>query len=286
MGTQGSPQRLRVGAELRRIREQLALSGDYVAAHLGWSQAKVSRIENGATAFTVRDINRLLDLYGVEADVKAELMASTAEDTGEGSWITQAGGWIRRQGAVASLESVTRRIRQYQPVVVPGLLQTREYARAIAMAAGVEDPDATAEIRMARQKVLDLTDAPSFEVVVDARALLYRAFPMRVLSGQIDHLVALVDHPNIDFYIVPLGVEQHSVAVMGFTIFEFKSKDSPPVVWIESPGGDVYFAETASRQRFESMFTAAKAIALHHADAVQYLVGLNARIDTLAKDRR
>jgi transcriptional regulator with XRE-family HTH domain len=131
MPTDASAQRLRVGAELRRLREAANLSGEQVAATLGWSQPKVSRIETGRTAFTVRDVAQLLALYGVTDDVRAELLAATAEDTGEGAWIVRAGGWPRRQGSIASLEVVTKRIRQYQPMFVPGLLQTREYVKRL-----------------------------------------------------------------------------------------------------------------------------------------------------------
>src|SRR6266540_5129104 len=160
MPTDASAQRLRVGAELRRLREAANLSGEQVAATLGWSQPKVSRIETGRTAFTVRDVARLLALYGVTDDVRAELLAATAEDTGEGAWIVRAGGWPHRQGYIASLEVVTKRIRQYQPMVVPGLLQTREYAKAVATAAGATNPPAIATARMQRQEILRDKNAP------------------------------------------------------------------------------------------------------------------------------
>jgi len=107
MPTDASAQRLRVGAELRRLREAARLSGEQVAATFGWSQPKVSRIETVRTAFTVRDVAQLLALYGVTDDVRAELLAATAEDTGEGAWIVRAGGFPRRQGSIASLEVVT-----------------------------------------------------------------------------------------------------------------------------------------------------------------------------------
>src|SRR5690242_489642 len=148
MGTVASAQRLRVGAELRRLRLLSGLAGEQVAASLSeaqpnnsWSQSKVSRIETGRTAFTVKDVAGLLALYGVADDVRAELLASTAEDTGEGAWIVRAGGFPRRQQTIATMEHSTWRIRQYQPILIPGLLQTRDYAFSIAKAAGAANPD-------------------------------------------------------------------------------------------------------------------------------------------------
>src|SRR5919112_1016788 len=167
--TDASAQRLRVGAELRRLRELAQLSGEHVARTLGWSQPKVSRIEAGRTSFTVKDVAGLLALYGVTDDVRAELLGATAEDNGEGAWIVRVGGFPRRQGSIAAPESVTKRIRHHQPVVIPGLLQTYDYARAVAQAAGAADPGAIAAARMHRQEMLTATNAPRYDVVLDAR---------------------------------------------------------------------------------------------------------------------
>lgn len=279
MGTRGSPQRYRVGAELRRIRENLGLTGERVADEHQWSQSKVSRIETGTTAFTVRDVDRLLGFYGVDPDVRAELLAATAEENGEGSWITSAGGWGRRQGAVAALESATREIRQYQPVVVPGLLQTWEYARAMAVAVGAGSPDYIADVRRARQQALERAGAPRFVAVVDARALLFRAFPVDVLRDQIRHLASLVTHPHIELRVIPIGAQHAVVAAQGFTIFDFRSGLSPRTVWIESSGGDCYFSEESSVGRFERAFDGLMSIAAHDDDAVKYLNVLDTEIE-------
>jgi transcriptional regulator with XRE-family HTH domain len=109
----GSPQRYRVGAELRRVRENLGWSGERVADSLQWSQSKVSRIETGATAFAVRDVDRLLGLYGVDPDIRAELLAATAEENGEGPWTRvpaagdgdreQSRRWSRQRGRSGSI---------------------------------------------------------------------------------------------------------------------------------------------------------------------------------------
>jgi transcriptional regulator with XRE-family HTH domain len=282
MPTPASGQRLRVGAELRRLREAVGLSGEQVAAALGWSQPKVSRIEMGRTAFTVRDVAGLLALYGVADDVRAELLAATAEDTGEGAWIVRAGGWPRRQGTVTSLEAVTRRIRQYQPVVVPGLLQTREYARAIAAAAGAADPDAIAAARMRRQEALTLKNAPRFDVVLDARALLYRAFPVEVLRGQVASLAERARQPRVNLQVIPLGVEHDVVSAVGFTIFDFRLEESPPVVWIESPAGDVYFSAPEDVRQYATLFRRLRGVALGADDSARYLESLVPELDRYA----
>src|SRR6266508_4547995 len=283
MPTPASAQRLRVGAELRRIREAAGLSGEQVAAALGWSQPKVSRIETGRTAFTVKDVAGLLALYGVPDDVRAELLAATAVDTGEGAWIVRAGGFPRRQGSVASLEAVTKRIRQYQPVVVPGLLQTREYARAIIAAAGAADPDAVAEARMRRQEVLTMKNAPRFDVVLDARALLYRASPLDVLQDQVARLAERARQPGVNLYVIPLGAEHDALSTVGFTLFDFRFKGSPSVVWIESPAGDVYYSAPDDVRQYVTLFRRLRGVAFGSEDSIRYLGSLVHEVERYAK---
>jgi transcriptional regulator with XRE-family HTH domain len=283
MPTDASAQRLRVGAELRRLREAANLSGEQVAATLGWSQPKVSRIETGRTAFTVRDVARLLALYGVTDDVRAELLAATAEDTGEGAWIVRAGGWPRRQGSIASLEVVTKRIRQYQPMFVPGLLQTHGYAQRVAAAAGAVDPAAIAATRMQRQDLLRDKDAPTFDVVLDARALLCRVGPVDVLRNQILHLAERARQGTVKLNVIPLGAEYDVLSNVGFTIFDFRFKGSPSVVWVESPAGDIYFSAPDDVERHTELFRRLQDVALSVEDTVAYLPTLVAEVERYAE---
>jgi transcriptional regulator with XRE-family HTH domain len=283
MPTDASAQRLRVGAELRRLREAANLSGEQVASALEWSQAKVSRIETGRTAFTVKDTARLLGLYGVTDDVRAELLAATAEDTGESAWIVRAGGFPRRQGSIASLEVVTKRIRQYQPLLVPGLLQTREYAEAVATAAGATNPGFIATARMQRQEILSNKNAPTLEVILDARALLCRVASVDVLRNQIDHLVRQAQHAVVKLNVIPLGADYAVVSAVAFTIFDFRFKASPSVVWIEAPAGDIYFSAPDDVEQHRKLFSRLHDVALSITDSVSYLPQLATEVERYAE---
>ena len=271
MPSDGSAQRLRIGAELRRLREAAGLSGEQVARQLGWSQPKVSRIEMGRTAFTIRDVTELLALYGVAGDVRAELLAATAEDTGEPAWIVRAGGYVRRQASMLSLESVTKRIRQYQPVLVPGLLQTRENAWHIAKAMGARDPDAIADGRMRRQETLLRRGGPRYEVVLDARVLLLRTGPVDLLRDQALHLVERATRPRLDLRIIPIGAESSVSSTVGFAIYEFRAAQSPDVTWVESLAGDTYFAAPEDVAVYTAAFEGLQGIALNGEESISYL---------------
>ncbi len=168
-------------------------------------------------------------------------------------------------------------------MVVPGLLQIREYARAIAAAAGADDPDAIAAERLRRQEALALKDAPRFEVVLDARALLYRAFPVEVLRDQVTSLVERVRQPRIDLQVVPLGVEHDVVSAVGFTIYEFRQRQSPPVVWIESPTGDVYFSAADDVEQHATLFRRLRGVALGTDESARYLEALVPELERYAR---
>lgn len=275
MPTDASAQRLRIGAELRRLRELAQLSGEYVARTLGWSQPKVSRIEAGRTAFTVKDVAGLLALYGVTDDVRAELLGATAEDTGEGAWIVRAGGFPRRQSSIASLESVTKRIRHHQPVVLPGLLQTYDYARAVAAAAGAADPDGIATARMRRQEMLTAKGAPKYEVVLDARALLLGVGGVELIRSQ---LHALADRAaslrRMDLRVIPFGAVIPAFSTVGFTVYDFRAAESPSVAWVEAPTGDVYFSAPEDIERYSTLFKTLQGVALPPDRSVEYLRSL------------
>jgi transcriptional regulator with XRE-family HTH domain len=275
-----SAQRLRIGAEVRRLRQLAGLSGEQVADALGWSQPKVSRIEAGRTAFTVRDVASLLSLYGVGDDVKAELLGATALDTGEGAWIVRAGGYPRRQGSLASLEVVTKRLRHYQIITVPGLLQTRDYARDITAAAGVPDPEASADARMERQAVVRGDGGPQYDVVIDARALLLVPGSVEVLQDQVLSLAeAAGQRDRLDIRVVPLGARSTVFATVGFMLFDFIAAESPSVAFVEAPTGDVYFSAEEDIARYSELFAGLQGVALNPDQSVEYLRSFAADIE-------
>lgn len=240
----------------------------------------MSRIESGRTAFTVRDIAHLLALYGVQDDVRAELLGVTAVDTGEGAWIVRAGGYPRRQGSVGSLEVVTRRLRHFQIITVPGLLQTREYAHDITAAVGVPDPDAAAEARMRRQAVVRGEGGPQYDVVLDARALLLRPGSLDALRGQVLALAESGEvQERLDLRIIPLGARSTVIATVGFIIFDFIAQESPSVAFVEAPAGDVYFSAEEDVAHYSGLFERLQGVALSPEKSVEYLRSFAADIE-------
>ena len=242
--------RAHLGGELRRIREAAGLSGMSVANELGWSQSKVSRVETGRFGASLSEVADLLNFYGVAEEVRAELLASVARAEGlEGAWVVRAGGSTRRQSGVQAVESRVRRIRQYQVLWVPGLLQSRAYAAAVARSGGFGPVEAFVERRAQRQQIVS-GGGVKYEVVVEEDAL--RRTPGRerdVLPGQLDHLLAAVNAGWVDLRVRP-AVGAGVFAATSFVLYDFR--EGPPVVLCEAQSADLYLSaarDIAGHQR-------------------------------------
>jgi transcriptional regulator with XRE-family HTH domain len=279
-------QRHRVGAELRRIREDLGLSGVHVGEALGWSQSKVSRIETARFAVSVWELAALLDYYGVPEEVRAELLTVTAEDAGlQGAWLVRAAGPPRRQREVAAVESRVRRITQYQAMLVPGQLQTFDYARAVARAGGFADPEEIAVRRRHRQRLLEDPDAPSYTAVLDERALTRWPGSPDVMFGQLEHLTQRAKLPAVALRVLRQGSSASAMALAPFTTYEFRERTSPTVVFVETQTADMYLSAEQDVAVYRSLFERLVSEALDPGESVKYLRSL-ARQHRRKVDRR
>ncbi|MGC9671252.1 helix-turn-helix domain-containing protein [Planosporangium sp. 12N6] len=278
-------QRVRVGAHLRRLRVLAGLSGDQVAGTLGWSQSKVSRIEAGRHAVAVRDIADLLEVYGSGDDLRAELLGATATGNGEGAWLVRTSGPRPRRGPATGPEPVTARLREYQPAVLPGLLQTREYARRALAVSGTDDPDALAEAWMRHQEILTAANGPRYDLVLDARALLSAVAPVDVIHDQILSLAVRAQRlPRLDLRIVPVGRPAGGLCAVGFTLYDFHHPQSRPVACVESPTAAAYFAAPDDIRRYTDLFASLWSAALPGTESIRYLRSIAADLDRYLGD--
>jgi transcriptional regulator with XRE-family HTH domain len=244
---------VRLGAELRRIREDAGLSGSEVARAIGWSQPKVSRVETGRFGASLGEVAALLDYYAVPEEVRAELLARTARHDGlEGAWVVRAGGVRRRQAEVGTIESRVSLLRQYQALTVPGLLQSPSYTRAVALAGGFDDAVSIAQRRASRQHAFHAREDVQYQVVLDARALLRWPGGASVMAEQLEQLIGL-DRTRVDLRILPLGGSSHAVAMGSFLIYEF-AEARPTIVLSEAQTADLYLSADADVQAYAELF--------------------------------
>jgi transcriptional regulator with XRE-family HTH domain len=213
------------GAELRRARNEVGLSQEQLGQRIGYSAALVGKVETGDRAPTqdlARRCDEALDAKGLLARVYD---LARRWDGGYPSWFA---GWIDRERQATSL-------CWWEPLLVPGLLQTADYARAILAVEPHASEDELEEIvraRIERQAILDRPDPPSLWVIVDESVLYRRIGTGKIIYDQLSRMVALARQPRITIQVVPNDVGAH-VGLLG--AFAIATGNGADTVYMESP---------------------------------------------------
>lgn len=227
MATSGSPtvRRRRLAAELRRLRGNR--TGVEVARQLGWSTAKISRYELGHGGFPVDEVEKLLDFYGVAEPRRTQLLALAEDANQRGWWEDYASALEPEFMEFIGLEAEAVSAQQWHALLVPGLLQTEDYAKRVmsGYASAVPTPpgilERRVEARILRQKVLTSREPPLELSVVLDESVLQRAFGgNEIMFEQLLHLVRMAELPNIDLRVLPLRSDAYLIAD-AFVIFGF-----------------------------------------------------------------
>jgi hypothetical protein len=230
--------RMLVGAQLRRLRTEAGISPEQAGEAIRASEWKIYRLENGQVGFKERDIVDLLSLYGVaDQDEVASAVALALQANAPGWWHHYGDllpHWFR---AYVDLESAATLIRTYEGQLVPGLLQTEDYLRAMI---GGARPDTSPEeiqrrvaLRLTRQTLLERADAPRLWAVVDEAALRRPVGGAEVMRAQLERLIEAAKLPNVTLQILPLAVGAHPAMVGAFSILRFADRELPDVVYVE-----------------------------------------------------
>ncbi|MDG4830877.1 helix-turn-helix transcriptional regulator [Solwaraspora sp. WMMD1047] len=234
-----------LGSQLRKLREAQGVSREAAGWEIRASESKISRMELGRVGFKERDVADLLTLYGVTDDADRTALLALARDANNPGWWHRYGdvlpNWFQ---SYLGLEAAAVLIRTYEVQFVPGLLQTRDYARAVVLLGHGRAPEAEIErrvnLRMARQQVLTRADAPNLWVVVD-EALLRRPIGGRsVMRGQIAALLEATKLPNVRLQVIPFQAGGHAAAGGAFTMLRFPEQDLPDVVYMEQLTSALY----------------------------------------------
>jgi hypothetical protein len=206
-------------------------------------------MEHGRAGFKEGDVAGLLTLYGLtDNEERAALLVLAWEANTAGWWHAYADvlpAWLE---PYVGLEAAASVIRTYQIQLVPELLQTEEYARALirqASAASEEEIARRSELRASRQEILRRPDAPRLWAVVDEGALRHPAGSGQTARGQLKYLAEMADHPAVTLQILPFRAAAHSAMGGSFTILRFAEPDLADVVYIEQLASGVYQDEPA-----------------------------------------
>ncbi|MEU8038768.1 helix-turn-helix transcriptional regulator [Streptosporangium sp. NPDC049078] len=259
MAISPTARRRRLGIELRRLREAAGLNGADVAAALGWSGTKVSRIETGRVSVHHGDVGDLLDHYKVaDGTLRQELITLARESRQKGWWHRHRDTLKTGFDYYIGLESDAATIRTYEAQVIPGLLQTEAYARAVMEAAAMK-PDKTyiekkAGVRLARQQLLT-RDAPiRLHAVLDQAVLMREVGGATTMSDQLACLLQRSKLANITIQVLPFGRGAHPAMDGPFVILEFPDPMDPDLVYIEQAVSGLVLEEAEELAKYAWMF--------------------------------
>lgn len=267
-----------VANELRKLREERELSCAEVAKMLGVSVSKISRIETGISGLQSDDVATLLGFYKVPPAKRNELLDLLRRGDQKGWWERQA-GLPKLWRALIDYENKATRIQNYEPLIIPGLLQTGEYCEA--MLRGTDDTLSDAEVdnlvasRMARQTVLTRSTAPQFLAVVHEAALRMQVGGRGVMARQLRQLLNMIERPNIGLRAVPIEGGANVGLRGSFIIIELA--DEPHLVHIENQITGMFLEEDADLNGYRLALRNILGVALA-ADATATL------IDTIATE--
>lgn len=267
--------RRRLGFELRRLREQSGLTIDVVAGRIGCSTSKISRIETGHTGVTPHDVRTLLDIYQVTGAEGEELVQIARDARKKGWWHPYS---TVLTSAFVGLETEAASIQAYEQQVVPGLLQTEEYARALLRAAR---PDITAAeverrvlVRMHRQSLLGEVDAVDLWVVLDEAVLSRPVGGDEVMRRQLRALARAGELSSVTVQVLPFHVGAHPGMDGTFTILNFSDLADTSVVFAENATGGLFLEKTEELNKYRTIFQHICAAALPPEESVALIASL------------
>lgn len=264
----------RLAQALRELRHEAGLTQDAVAARMGWHTSKLFRLENARSPrVDWLDVKELMDMYGVRSPHR-EALIQLARDARMMGWWTPYRDVFT--GSYVALEDESSAMRLYCPELVPGLLQTEDYARAVirAVRPGYDDESVERRVtaRLARQKVLlDRASPPELMLVLNEAVLRRVVAGADVMAAQLRALAAAAERPQLTLQVLPFSAGAHASLEGGFVLIEFPEETDPDVVYVEGIMGDLYLESVGEVKRYQSAFERIQAVALKSEESLTFI---------------
>jgi transcriptional regulator with XRE-family HTH domain len=270
--------RRRLALELRRLREAAGLTCEEVAEHLECSASKISRVETGRVSVSPRDVRDMLELYRVPAEQREDLVQLARDSRQKGWWHAYSDTMLPQMATYVGLESAASEIRIYEVSLIPGLLQTEDYARAVIRAGMMNSPSEDVErrvrLRMARQPAATRDDPPKIWAVLDEAALRRRVGGAGLMRLQLEHLLAQAALPNIAIQVIPFAGGAHPAMGRPFIILVFPERVDTDVVYLEDLTSSLYVEDIAEVDRYNVFFNHLRATALSFDDSAALIASV------------
>jgi transcriptional regulator with XRE-family HTH domain len=269
--------RRQVGRLMRQLREQAGISLMAAAEELEFSRARMYRIENGEVPVRKHDVIAMCGVYRATPRMTEVLIGLAQESKAKGWWHAYGDvvpAWFE---LYVGMEQAARRLRSYAPSVIPGLLQSREYAECVFgrwNGTGAAAVDNAVAVRLERQSLLirNRPQAPQLDVIID-EGVLHRAIPDSLgMRKQLSHLVNVSTRPNVCVRVIPFSAGPHKASSSGqFTILEFPAvgtaSPEPTTIYCENLTGALYLDKIAELETYESIWGELENVALSQAES-------------------
>lgn len=265
----------RLGEALRRYREAAKLDQQHAADHIVGSKAKISRIEAGQSSARPGDVRLLLELYGVKDQVIHQQLEQLARDSNKRGW------WLDYEWAskpeyadVLTLESDATYIRTWQPLFLPGLLQTDDYVRALLESSLTvytdEAVDEVVAIRQARRKAIE-EDGARFAAVIWEPALTAPMPSSEAHQGQLRHIFRVAQRQNVSIQVLPVSEWQAAHMTSHFVMYSFGPEPSPEAVAFDGTTSTVIIEDLDDMALHAKIFEALRSSALTPSQTLSFL---------------
>nr|WP_281382004.1 helix-turn-helix transcriptional regulator [Nocardiopsis mwathae] len=254
-----------MSAELRQLREAAGLDTLETAQRMGWDRSKVNRIERSQwKRLKEADIRGLCALYGVADEGRVDALVSMAKQAKETGW------WVRYSdvlgpGSYVSLEAQASELRFYGGMLIPGLLQTASYCKALARAAGITNDNEIkrrAEARLARQEILERTAPPTVSAVVDEAALRKLVGSKLTMREQFLRLMLLNEQQMAEIRVLTDEMGAHCAMGGPFALLDFPHDDQSSVVYLDISRDGIFLEEQDDIRTYRAQFDSLSAMAL------------------------
>src|SRR5262244_3913143 len=244
--------RRRLRNELRKAREAAGKTQRDVAAAMDWSQSKLIRIETGAVNISTNDLRALLAHYEVDPARITALVELARAAREAPRWNIYKDVASPEYISFLGYESSASVIRNFEPLMMPGLLQIEEYAREVIRAVEPGDPqriDALIDLRMQRQEIISREQPPDLHFIMDEAVIRRMVGGPNLIRRQLKHLLEVSQYPNVTVRIVPFTAGIYPKLRVPYVLFEFPEAEDEDVLYVENPLGQIIIRENSPEER-------------------------------------
>src|SRR3569833_768112 len=267
MAVSPTMRRRRLAAELRQLRRAANLTIDDVAVRLKWQSSKISRVETRKIGINTLDLRKLLDVYEITDRAQREALIELARRATERGWWQAYGTAIPSEYAtLIGLEEEASLIRSYEPELIPGLMQTEAYARAVIRACRPKDTtdeiDRQNKNHHTQQQNHTKDEPPRVRIVLSEGAVRRRVGGAEVMREQLLHLATNRDRSNVMIQVLPFSAGEHPAMVGSFAILDFPEVFDLGAVYIENMASAMTLEKASDLEMYADAFEQVQAQAL------------------------